>query len=457
MIISSKNKERVLEGIKKGLIDKADLSFPNLIDDIVLTMKRNGLLEILEKPLPDKRRVNKNIPFHLLLTLFVTAKMKIMSGLSDVPFAITSAEMLSEIGWNIWDNERDLEEGLMTEGALRNVVGKYKADELVPAYNTYVQDYVFPAMNIEIQIHILDCTELEVELDNANYENSGIVKKDGVRRGYKLSTLRGITGDTGVIEEIELGAINENDLALSRDMVKDSKMLKPGDILINDRGFISRDFLNELKTSRGVDVYIPLKKNMDAYEMAVSIAKKQKWEPHPNKKRKKQKITFVSELGNYWISDNPEEDVEVNACVVHDTADGEYYVFVTTDLKKDAKQIIKTYELRPEIEEDYRQIKDFWKIEDFKSTKYNFITFHIIMVLIGYLFYQLYTLMDEGKKYSGKSLPVAIKKHVPSGAKTVTIYAGNYFAVFGFLEFIQLYESVDMDVKALLNPVLAKV
>lgn len=54
---------------------------------------------------------------------------------------------------------------------------------------------------------------------------------------------------------------------------------------------------------------------------------------------------------------------------------GEYFVFVTTDLKKTAKQIIQTYELRPEIEEDYRQIKDFWQIEDFKSTKYNFIAF----------------------------------------------------------------------------------
>jgi len=70
----------------------------------------------------DKLSDNKNIPFHLILTLAITAKMKIKTNLTDVPFAITNAETLSEIGWNIWDNERSLEEGLMTEGAVRNLV-----------------------------------------------------------------------------------------------------------------------------------------------------------------------------------------------------------------------------------------------------------------------------------------------------------------------------------------------
>ena len=60
-----------------------------------------------------------------------------------------------------------------------------------------------------------------------------------------------------------------------------------------------------------------------------------------------------------WQSDSPEKDVPLNACVVWDTKDGEYYVFVTTDTTRTAKQIIQTYELRPEIEEDYRQLKDF--------------------------------------------------------------------------------------------------
>ncbi|AEE97492.1 hypothetical protein [Mahella australiensis] len=116
-----------------------------------------------------------------------------------------------------------------------------------------------------------------------------------------------------------------------------------------------------------------------------------------------------------------------------------------------------TYELRPEIEEDYRQIKDYWRLEDFKSTKYNFIAFHIVMLLIGYLYFQLYKEAEEGYKYAGKSLPVAMKKYTKEGPKFVIIYSGQYFGIFGFLEFIQLYASCGIEVKQYLDPILAKV
>ena len=37
--ISTKDKERVLEAIRKGTIEAADVGFPNLIDAIILKMK----------------------------------------------------------------------------------------------------------------------------------------------------------------------------------------------------------------------------------------------------------------------------------------------------------------------------------------------------------------------------------------------------------------------------------
>ena len=90
----------------------------------------------------------------------------------------------------MWDNERDLEKGLMDEGTLRNIMNKNSVDEILLAYNTYIKGYVFPQLGFTPNIHVVDCTEIEVPLDNSNYEASGVVKdKDGVRRGYKLSTL----------------------------------------------------------------------------------------------------------------------------------------------------------------------------------------------------------------------------------------------------------------------------
>ncbi len=72
-----KDKEQVLEAIRKGMVDAADVSFPNLIDSMVLKMKREGILELLDHSFEDKRSDNSSIPYHLFLTLGITAKMKI--------------------------------------------------------------------------------------------------------------------------------------------------------------------------------------------------------------------------------------------------------------------------------------------------------------------------------------------------------------------------------------------
>lgn len=363
------------------------------------------------------------------------------------------------MGFALWDSDKDLETGLMDEGTLRYLIGKYDKEELIAGYNRAIQQFVLPHNKMETNIHILDCTKLCVNLKNKNYEGSGVISdNEGKKRGYKLSTLRGIYEDSGIIEEIRLGAINEHDLELSREMLETSNALKEGDILINDRGFLSRDMLNLLKNKRKVDVYIPVRRNMEIYEQAVSIATSQNdWKNHPNKKRTTQKIALVKELGAFWCSDNPKEDTDVNACVVKDEKTGEFFVFVTTNLTMTARQIIQIYELRPEIEEDYRQIKDFWKIEDFKSTKLPVICFHIVMTLFGYLFFQIYKTTESGKKWAKKSLPIVLKKYSENKPKAIIIYVGQYFALFTLLEFVHLYASCNDDVKKCLDVILAKV
>lgn len=452
------NKEEVLQAIKEGNIDAADIAFPDFIDDVILKMKHSGLLDTFEDVFEDKRsNKNSQIPLSIFFTLAATAKMKLMTSLTDIPFAITDSDALAELGWNIYDTNRDLEKGLISDGAIRGFLEHYVAPEFVNLYNDYAK-LTLENLDYSPDIHILDCTKIDVNVDNENYENSTVIKDDGnLRRGYKLASLRGLLDCSGVIEQIEIGTMKTHDLTLSKDILLNSPALKPGDILIEDRGFISREIINHLKTEREVNTYIPVKKNMDIYKESVKIAKEQnKWVKHPNKKRKNQVIALVPTVGSFWQSDKPQDDVELNACVVYDKKEDEYYVFVTTDLTVTGKQIIKTYELRPEIEEDFRQLKDFWKLEDFKSTKYTHIVFHIVMLLIGYLFYQLYKNTEEGSKYANKTLPVILKKYVPKDKpKNVIIYANNYFGIFGFLEFMDIYASCNDKIRNKLKNVLA--
>jgi len=261
--------------------------------------------------------------------------------------------------------------------------------------------------------------------------------------------------DSGIIEETVFGSINIHDLKLTRNLLMTTKCLKPNDILIEDRGFLSRDIIKFLKNERKIDIYIPAKKNMDIYNEALSIAKmNNKWIKHPNAKRKTQEIQLVKNIGIFWESNDIKSDVEINACVVHDFEKEKYYVFMTTDLKKTARQIVKIYEVRTEIEEDYRQLKDFWKIEDFKSTKYNFIVFHIVMTLIGYMYFQIFKNTEEGEKYSGKSLPIILKNFKSEGKKDVVVYIGQYFGMLGFVEFLDIYAKCNENIKKKLRPVL---
>lgn len=439
------NQDNVIKKVRNGQIDALALSSTNLIDDIILEMNNHKIFNCLKNNIPDLRAKNTIIPYELIWASAICAKMKVQTSLTDIPFAIHDHKTLAKLGYTLIDTNGNLKEGLMQEGSLRFLLSKYDFSLFIDGYNNTVQKGILPLLDIVPDIHILDCTDLEVNYSNSNYEYSGIThsKRDNsLTRGYKLATLRGIVEDIGLIEDIRFGSINIHDLKLSEEMLKTSPMLKPGDILINDRGFLSRDIINFLKTKRKVDTYVPLKKNMEIYKQAVLGAKElNNWSPHPT--RKNQYISSVKEMGIYWISDEPNNDVPINSCVVWDKIRDDYFVFITTDLSKKAKDIIHIYELRPEIEEDYRQLKDFWKIEDFKSTKINVILFHIVCVLFGYLFFQLYTLLPEGAEFLHKSLPVILKNYMSQVQPYVVLYVGYEFGVLTLFDTMELYAHCD--------------
>lgn len=143
--LSKNDKNKVLKAIKTGKIDAADVSFPNLIDTIILRMKNIGLIGKLAESFKDKRKQNKHIPFDILIALAITAKMKLKTSLTDVAFAVTDGELLSELGWNMWDTDRNLEDGLFAEGVMRNLINKYgltEKNEFIDSYNHYVQNTV---------------------------------------------------------------------------------------------------------------------------------------------------------------------------------------------------------------------------------------------------------------------------------------------------------------------------
>mgnify|MGYP004468056821 FL=1 len=218
-----------------------------------------------------------------------------------------------------------------------------------------------------------------------------------------------------------------NDFKMTKEFILNTPYLKKGDYLLEDRGFIDLETIIGLN-KKELYVVIPLRKDMDIYNVAIDEAKENdEWIKHPNPRRKGQLIALVKDLESIWINtkdklkkaENLKLNYKLNCCVIRfeksknkdiltdeeiisDDDKYAYACIVTNNTKISGSEIIRLYEMRPEIEEDFRQLKDFWGLNTYKSTKYNIISLIIMVSLIGYNFYKIFIESEEGKKYMVK-------------------------------------------------------
>src|SRR4030095_4943347 len=93
--------------------------------------------------------------------------------------------------------------------------------------------------------------------------------------------------------------------------LEQSPVLRPGDLLLEDRGFIDGATLSALKRLRQVDVIMPLKANMLVPQEAIQLGEMaNKWAVHPS--RAAQPIAWGRGVEHMW----PECHVPLNACVI---------------------------------------------------------------------------------------------------------------------------------------------
>lgn len=109
------NQENVIRQITNGNFDNVSFSESNFADDIMLSMYDQGILGCLTDSLKDKCRVNSSLPFELILSLSIAAKMKVKTSLSDISYAIQDHRVLAKLGYNIVDTEGNLKDSLMRE------------------------------------------------------------------------------------------------------------------------------------------------------------------------------------------------------------------------------------------------------------------------------------------------------------------------------------------------------
>ena len=447
-MLLKKNKKLVLDRFKKGEISDIQTICPHVFDTALeITDKKFDIFKIIKKNFNYCKMHIDAIKAEVFLLSMISAKSKKMFAITDVGLALTSPYALEKLGMTI---KTDKEE-IMTEGTVRNFINKVveyknkdtkeidkkKSGHLWIEYcNRVCKDMLERTENLNI--HILDCVKIPITYENKNYELSTVVTYEKEKmRGYKLGVLRRVTETGGMLEHIIDGTIKDSDLTLVKEEITKIDIIKENEYLIMDRGFIDIKFITKL-VKKGIKVITPAKKNMNIYQTAKDIAiENNQWRKHPNIKRNGQEIALVEGLEGEWIQKEDRnkkpgkeknEVIKFNACVIRieknnnkkiveelikdeNEEDGKYVyiVILSTDTKISAGEIIRIYEQRTEIEEDFRQVKTQWNLATFTSRKYNYIMCHIAMLLIGYNIFSMFKSTEEGAKYRNRNMGTIMK------------------------------------------------
>jgi hypothetical protein len=290
------------------------------------------------------------------------------------------------------------------------------------------------------RMHILDTTQVEVPLETGTSACSGVVKnEDGtLSRGYKLATWRTLLDSAGRLTQVALSAIQGHDVAVCRPLLTQAPVLRAGDLLLEERGFIDGATLSELKHTRQVDVIIPLKATMLATQEAIQRAEMaDRWAGHPS--RAAQHIAWGRGVEHLW----PECHVPLNAGVSRfwqtKKKRTDHIVLVTTDQELSASWIVRHYEERPEIAQDYEQMQSGgWQLKKLSSTRSSEIVFYVLTVVLSSSLYQLFANTQAGARFADKTRQAIAFEQLRTQRTHIIVYAGGDLEIFETLRFVQM-------------------
>jgi len=240
------------------------------------------------------------------------------------------------------------------------------------------------------------------------------------------------------LTQAAVAPMQEHDIEVCRPLLTSSAVLRAGDLLLEDNGFMDGDLISRLKHEHKVDVIVPLRSNMIAFDEAVRLAQMaDNWQPHPS--RATQQVAFVPGVQHVWQSCT----ARLNACVIrywHAKKNRHgYIVLVTTDQALTAKWIVRHYEERPEIEQDYEQMKSGgWKLQQLSTTRYSEVVFYLVSVLLSYSLYHLFTNTQAGTRFANTTRQAMTLEQLCTHRTHVIVYAGGYFEIFETLTFVHL-------------------
>jgi hypothetical protein len=292
-------------------------------------------------------------------------------------------------------------------------------------------------------------------------------------RCYKLVSLLHLRRPSYVYAAAALVAGNRHELPIFYELVEQFvRQVGLGVIkqLILDRGFMDGPRIAYCKTVLGVDVLIPLKKNMDLWKDAWRLAQQLPWQewvvpeavrptppPRPpviQRREKQRQATLARQQaaapppdpatvvtaralcpikGFQWA----EASVRLHVVVLRETyadAHQEGWALLTTEDFADPQAPARAYRRRTTIEERHRQLKCFHDLTDFHSRSFNAIAAQVVFVLLTYTLRQWQLWKFHQEQLAGRH-PDFIQDQLNLEHQFVVIYHQHAYVQLPLLSF----------------------
>ena len=527
LVIFEQNKPLVLEALGSGEFDYIESASEVFETEFFRFIKAKAILDKLSETYPSPRK-KEEVPLWFYVASNLSMRLHGVHSFNAFPLVVRSGGLLNVLGpkgaqkvthpdtgdvtiacegfnqKNHYDREAPCDQDF-----LRKLAKDTEADALMRWFSTDVAE-VFKSQRVfdKKGIFIGDASYLFVP-DNPNYEgsekllfdeNDHLVSEEAYkkmtdeqktrcqwRRCYKMVSLLHTNWTTDFFFFVALKVLpgKAHESPVLYELVKQFvETVGKGVMkrLILDRGFLDGTSISTCKKDYGIDVLIPIRRNMDIYKDAMALFQmpevtwvcleeplaesKESPRPRPEAivKREKKRQETLEQLKQQKPSLPPEEIIvkreaaairefrSWSACTVplsvvanrETYADGHQKTWLLIDTKEveDPTETSKEYHLRTTIEERHRQLKCFIDLIKFTSRAFSMVINQVVFIMLSYNLLQLYLLRQGRKELNKETLPHIRQQLLPSD-NHIIVYFENYYGLFAPLEFTEIIASLE--------------
>jgi hypothetical protein len=522
LVIFEENKPLVLEGLGHGEFDYMEAASEVFEADFFRFIQARAYLSELAETYPMPRK-KEEVPFWFYVASNLSMRLHGVHAFDAFPLVVRSGGMLQAFGpkagrkvvhpetkettvlgegfnrKNHYDRQtpcdadylrkvaKDTDAGVLMEWFNRDVVKVFRKHRAFDPEGIFIGDgsYLFVPdnPNYEGSVKLLfDEDTHPISLEQYQKLAEGRKVHCQWRRCYKMVTLLHTNRRREFFLFVALKVISgkDHESPVLYELVEQFvQAVGVGVIkrLILDRGFLDGEAISLCKRKYGIDILIPLRRNMDLYEDAMALfgepevhwgecpepqgEKKELVRPKPKvilkrEKKRQKKLRQVREQQPPPPPDKVLIKTEVasigefrswSACTVplsvvanrEHYADGhrEIWFLVDTQEVRDPRQPRQEYHLRPSTEERYRQLKCFSDLTHFTSRALSLVTNQVVFIMLAYDLLQIYLLRQGRKDLNQKTLPRIRQQLLPSDNQII-VYWQNYYGLFRPFELVGL-------------------